>query len=163
MVGTIYTSATTLVSIWNTQVFRMALMALTEPRKIWQKITCFPSARRRVDLETYHLYFAPGIWWRIRTTRTAHVLHSLQGLQLCCCCLHNAWRCLCLCLAKCHSLPLGYCQISDATLSPCIISFEMVSRIKIQSSLRIHHFLLHLLCHYLILQVWNILSNLDTL
>jgi len=51
------TSTTTLVSVWNTRVFRMALTALTEPRTLWRRITCDPSPRRLVALHTYLLYF----------------------------------------------------------------------------------------------------------
>jgi len=51
------TSATTLVSIWNTQVFRTALTALTEPRTLWRRMTPYPSPRWRVALHTYLLYF----------------------------------------------------------------------------------------------------------
>ena len=98
------TSATMLVSVWNTRVFRMALTALTEPRTIWQRITRFPSHRRRVVLHTYLHYFAPGI----RTIRTTRVLHSSQGLQLCCRQLHNAWWCLCHSSADSHIVPLRY-------------------------------------------------------
>jgi len=57
----------------------------------------------------------------------------------------------------------AYCYISDAALSPYMFSFEVLSLITIQSSLRIHRLPLHLLRHYRILQVWNILSNLHTL
>ena len=153
-------SATTLVSIRNTGVFRTAL---TVPHTLWRRITCFPSPRRRVTLHTYLLYFAPGMWWRIRTIRMTGVLHSSQGLQLCCSRLHNAWRCLWLSPAECHILPFHYCYISDAALSPYMFSFKMLSLITIQSSLWIHRLPLHLLCHYRILQVWNILSNLHTL
>jgi len=46
--GTGDSSATTLVSVRNTRVFRTALTALTEPLTPWQKIVCFPSPRRRV-------------------------------------------------------------------------------------------------------------------
>ena len=53
-----YTSATTLISVWNTRVFRMALTALTEPRTLWRRITRYTSHRRRVALHTYLLYFA---------------------------------------------------------------------------------------------------------
>jgi len=42
-----HASATTLVSVTNTQVFRMALTALTEPGTLWRKITRFPSPRRQ--------------------------------------------------------------------------------------------------------------------
>jgi len=40
---TIATSATTVVSVRNTRVFRMALTALTEPRTLWRRITRYPS------------------------------------------------------------------------------------------------------------------------
>ena len=62
--------------------------------------------------------------------------------------------------AECHILPLRHCYLSDAALSPYMFSFEMLSLITIQSSLLIHRLPLHLLRHYRILQVWNILSNL---
>jgi len=47
------TSATTLVSVRNTRVFRTALTALTEPCALWRSITRYPSPRRRVVLHTY--------------------------------------------------------------------------------------------------------------
>ena len=50
-------SATTLVSVRNTQLFWMALMALTEPRTLWQRIAWYPSPTQRVTLHTYLLYF----------------------------------------------------------------------------------------------------------
>jgi hypothetical protein len=40
-------SATILVSVWNTRVFRTAL---TEPRTVCPRITRFPSPRHRVAL-----------------------------------------------------------------------------------------------------------------
>jgi len=58
-----------------------------------------------VALHTHLHYYAPGI----RTIRTTRVLHSSQGLQLCCSRLHNVWRCLCLSSADSHILPLRYC------------------------------------------------------
>ena len=122
-------SATTLVSVWNTRVFRTALTALAEPRTLWQRIRRDPSPKRRVALHTSlaaaiipcllflrrvalyitlaalvsgFLYFASGMWWRICTIRTTRMLHSSQGLQLCSSRLHNAWRCLCLSSADSH-------------------------------------------------------------
>jgi len=148
-------SATTLVSVWNTWVFQMALTALTEPRTLWWGITRFPSPRRLVALHNHLHYYGPGI----RTIRTTRVLHSSQGLQLCCSCSHNAWWCLCLSSANSHILPLSYCYISDAALVRYMFSFEILSHIAIQSSLRILRLPLHLLLHYRILQVWNIQSK----
>ena len=103
------------------------------------------------------------LWWCILIIRKTHVLHSLQGLLWCWSCLYNAWCCLCLSPAECHILPLRYCYILDAALSPHMLSFEMFSLIPIQSSIGIHRLPLHLLRHYCILLVWNILSNLHTL
>jgi len=156
------TLATTLVSIRNTRVFQTALMAPTEPRTLGPRIRRFPSPCWRAALRTYLLYFAPAMWWCIHAIRTTRVVHSSQGLQLCCSRSHNGWRCLCLFPAKCHILPLSYCYILDAALSPYTFSFEILWLITIQSLLRIHRLPLHLLSHYLILQVWNILSNLHT-
>ena len=152
-------SATTLVSVWNTEVFRTALTALTEPRTLWRRITRYPSPRRRVALHTHLHYYAPGI----RTIRTTRVLHSSQGLQLCCSRSYNAWRCLWLSSANSHIVRLRYCyNISDAAIAPYMFSFEILLHIAIQSSLRIPRLPLHLLRHYRILQVWNIQSNLHT-
>jgi len=103
------------------------------------------------------------MWWRIHAIRTPHLLHSLQGLQLCSGCLDNTWRCWCLSPAGCHILPLRCCYISDAALSPYMFRFEILSLNTIQSSLWIHCLPLHLLCHYVILQVRNTLSYLHTL
>jgi hypothetical protein len=47
-------SATTLVSVWNTRVFRTALTALAEPRTLWQRIRRDPSPKRWVALHTSH-------------------------------------------------------------------------------------------------------------
>jgi hypothetical protein len=103
-----------------------------------------------VALHTQLHYYVPGI----RTIRTTRVLHSSQGLQLCCSRSHNAWRCLCLSSADSHILPLRYCyNISDAALAPYMFSFEILSHIAIQSSLQIPRLPLHLLRHYRILQV----------
>jgi len=49
-------SATTLVSVRNTLVFRTALTALMEHRTHWRRNTGYPSPRRRVALHTYLLY-----------------------------------------------------------------------------------------------------------
>jgi len=123
------------------------------------RIRRYPSPRRLVALNTYLHYFAPGIL----TIRSTCVLHSSQGLQLCCSCLHNAWRCLCLSSADSHILPLRYCCVSDAALTPYMFRFEILSNIAIQSSLRIHCLPLHLLRNYCILQVWNVQTTLHTL
>jgi len=104
----------------------------------------FPSPRRRVALHTYLNYFAPGI----RTIRTTCVLHSLQGLQLCCSCLHNAWRCVCLSSADSHILPLRYCYISDAALAPYMFSFEILLHIAIQ--FRFRYIACHCICFAII-------------
>jgi len=50
-------SATTLVSVRNTRVFRTALTALTEPLTLWRRISPYTSPRRRVALHTYLLDF----------------------------------------------------------------------------------------------------------
>jgi len=152
-------SATTLVSVWNTWVFRTALTALTEPRTLWLRITHFPSPRRQVALLTYLHYFVPGIC----TIRTTRVLHSSQGLQLCCSHSHNDWRCLYLSSADSHILPLRYCYILDAALAPYMVHFEILSHIAIQFSRRIPRLPLHSPRHHRILQVWNIQSNVHTL
>jgi len=53
------TSATTLVSVRNTQVFRTALTALTEPHTLWRRISRYPSRRRRVALHSISkMYFS---------------------------------------------------------------------------------------------------------
>jgi hypothetical protein len=98
-------------------------------------------------------YIPPILCTQIRTIRTTCVLHSSQGLQLCCSLLHNTWRCLCVIPAACNILPICYCFISDATLSPYMFSFEIVSLITIQSAFRLHRLPLHLLRPYRILQV----------
>jgi len=49
-------SATTLVCVRNTRVFRTALTALTEHRTLWRRIIRYPSPRWRVTLHTYLLY-----------------------------------------------------------------------------------------------------------
>jgi len=67
-------SATTLVSIRNTRVFRTALTALTEPRTLSPRITRYLSRCTRTSCM---------FWWHIRTIRTTHVLHSSHWLQLC--------------------------------------------------------------------------------
>ena len=82
-------SATTLISVRNTRVFRTALTALTEPRTLWRRITRCPSPSRRVVLHMYSF----TLWWRLRTIRRTRVLHSSQGLQLCWSRFPNAWRC----------------------------------------------------------------------
>jgi hypothetical protein len=50
-------------------------------------------------------------------------------------------------------LPLRYCYLSDAALSPYMLTFEMLLLITIQSLLRIHRLPLHLLRNYYILQI----------
>jgi len=146
-----------------TWVFQMTRTALLEPHTLGQTISCFLSPWRLVALHTCLLYLAPRKWWCTHTIRTTCVLHSSQGLQLCCSCQHDAWQCSCLSAAECHVFALPCRYISDAALSPFIFSFEMLSLITIQSSLRIHRLPLQLLGHYPILQDWNILSNLHTL
>jgi len=156
------TSATTLVSVRNAGLFQTALMALTDPHTLCRRIKCFPSPRRQVVWHTYLLYFAPAMWRHICTIRTTHGSQSSQGLQLCCSHVHSTSQWLWHSLAKCLIIPLRYCYISDAALSPYMLGFEMLSLITIQSSLQIHRLQLHLLRHYCILHVWNILSNLHT-
>jgi len=60
------TSATTLVSVRHTQVFRTALTALTEPRTLWRRITHYPSPRRRVALHSiskiYFSHWSERMW-----------------------------------------------------------------------------------------------------
>jgi len=51
------TSAMTPVCFRNARVFRMALMALMDPRTLWPIITRFPSPRRRVMLLRCLVYF----------------------------------------------------------------------------------------------------------
>jgi len=101
----------------------MALMALTEPRTHWRRITWFALPRWWVALQTYLLSFAPGKWWRICTIRTTRVLHSSQVLWTYCSRLHNAWQCLCLCSADTnmpHSphicLALRFCHVLKYSL-----------------------------------------------
>ena len=153
--------ATTIVSVRNTRVFWTALMALTDIRTIWRRSTLFLLPSWCVGLCTYYLHYFVHRW--VRAIRTTRVIHSWEGLQLCLSCLQNAWRCLCLCPAERNISPLCYWYMSDASLSPNLFSFEILSLIKMQSSLRIHRLPLHLLRHYVILQVWNIVSNLHTL
>jgi len=45
-------SPPTLVSVWNTRVFRTALTALVEPRTLWRRIRRDPSPKRWVALHT---------------------------------------------------------------------------------------------------------------
>jgi len=108
-------------------------------------------------------YLPPLLCAWIHTITMTSVLHSSQGLQLCCSRVYNTWWSLCLFPAECHISPLHYCYILDAALSPYMFSFQMLSLITIQSSHWIHCFLLHLLRHYRILHIWNILSNFHTI
>jgi len=149
-------SATTLVSVWHTRVFRTALTALMEPRTLWRRIGRFPSHRRQVALHTNLHYFAPDI----RTIRTTRVLHSSQSCSF---------------AVAVYTMPgnvyaflrpiatLYLSAISDATLATYMFTVEILSHIAIQSSLRKHCLPLHLLCHYRILHFWNIQSDLHTL
>jgi len=60
------TSATTLVSIRNTPLFRTALTALTEPSTLWRRITRYSSPRRRVALHSiskmYFSHWSERMW-----------------------------------------------------------------------------------------------------
>ena len=51
------TSATTLVSVRNTRVFRTALTALTQHSTVWRRIPCYPSPWPHVAFHRYILYF----------------------------------------------------------------------------------------------------------
>jgi hypothetical protein len=124
-------SATTGVSDTNTQVFHVTLTALTEPRTHWWTIKCHPAPGWWVALHTDLFYFAPGMWWHTGTIRTTMVFQSLQGLQFWCSGLHNVCRCLCLSSANSPIVPLPYCYILDAALSPYMFSFEILSLIAI--------------------------------
>jgi len=137
----------------------MALAALQKHRTMWRRITRFPSPWRWVPLQSYFLFLVPRMWSGRHTIRTTCVTHSSHWLQLCCSCSHNTWRCVYLSPAECHISPFHYCYISDGALSLIIVSLEMLSRITMQSSVRVHHLPLNLLLHYHILQVWNILSH----
>jgi len=103
------------------------------------------------------------MYWRIHAIRMTRVLHSSQGLQVCCNHLHKAWGCSYLAPAECHIVPLHECYISDAALSPYMFSFEMLSINTIQSLLWIHCLPLNLHCYYRILQVWIIYCRILTL
>jgi hypothetical protein len=102
-------SATTLVSVRNTRVFRKALRALTEPHTLRRRIPRFP-------LHPHLLYLAARMWWHICTIRMTRVLHSSEGRLSCWSHLHNTWRWLCPSSANRHSVPLHSCYISDDTL-----------------------------------------------
>jgi len=145
------TSATTVVSVWNTRVFRTALTALTEPFTLWRRITGYPSLMyllHFVVTYTHHqndkcviLLAGAAVMLKPFTQRQAmfmpfsgRVPHCTSPLLL---------------YIGCRTLP--------------IYVFEMFSLITIQSSLRIHRLPLHLLCYYRICQVWNILTNLHPL
>ena len=54
-------SATTIVSVRITRVFRTALTALMEPCALWRRYTHCPSPRWCMAFHTYLLNFAPGI------------------------------------------------------------------------------------------------------
>jgi len=82
-------SATTLVSVRDTVVFRTALTALTEPRTLWRRITRYPLPRRRVVLHT-DLLCSLVTYTPIRTTRVFHTSQIRWSRW------HNAWRCFCL-------------------------------------------------------------------
>jgi len=157
------TSATTLVSVKNTLMFWTSLITPTEHRTVWPRLTRFPSPRRWVALHAYLLYFGRGLWWRVHTFKTTHVFQSSQGLQYCSSHLHNAWWSLCLAQADRNILPLRYWYISDAALSPDMLSCAMFSPIIIESSPQIHRLPLHSLHHCHIFLVGNILSNFYTL
>jgi len=147
-----HSSATTLDSIRNTWLFRTTVTALTEPCTHWRISTLFPSPSRWVVLHTYLLYFVSGRQWRIHTIRTTRVLNSSQGLKFWSGRLRNAWWCLCLSSADSHMphshlcLALRFCHLLQYSLC-----------------LRYIRLPLHLLRHYRIFHVWNILSNLHTL
>jgi len=53
-------SATTVVSVRNTRLFRSALTFLTEPHPLPWRNTCFPSPRQRIGLHTCLLYYVAG-------------------------------------------------------------------------------------------------------
>jgi len=91
-------SATTLVSVRNTGVFRTALTALTEHRTLWRRITCYPSPRRQVPLHTYLLHCVVTYKHHQNDTcvtlfAVAAVLLKLITQRLA---MFNTWRCLCL-------------------------------------------------------------------
>jgi hypothetical protein len=81
-------SATTLVSVRNPWVFRMALMPLTEPCTLAQRITCCLSAWRQVALH----HISPGSASDIsgRTLNHSRAVWEKQPLlwEHCCC----AWN-----------------------------------------------------------------------
>jgi len=81
-----HASATTIVSVRNTLVFRTAL---EETRTLRGRMTRYWSPRQWVALHTY--FFT--LWWRLLTIRRTRVLHSLQELLFCWSRLHNTWRC----------------------------------------------------------------------
>jgi len=121
-------SATTLVSVRNTEMILntlQPLMAQTEPWIVWRRRTHYLSPRQQVVLHTWSVYFQSGFWWCIRIIRMTRLLHSSHGLQLSCSSLQNALQCLCLSPAECHILPLHFCYTVCAALFPCI---SLVSR-----------------------------------
>ena len=78
-------SAMTLESVRNTRPFRTARTALTERLPCGGQLhaTCRPGDR------SHYIRTSLTLWWRIRTIRTTCVIHSSQGLQLCCSCLSS--------------------------------------------------------------------------
>jgi len=91
-------SATTLVCIRNTRVFRAALTAPTEHGTLWRKITRYLSPRRRVALHTYLLYCV--VMYTHRQNDTCVTLFAVAAVMLKPFAqrlsMLNGWWCLCL-------------------------------------------------------------------
>jgi hypothetical protein len=152
------TSQTTQVSIRNTQRFRTAQSALMEPGTLWWRNTHCPSPRRHRALNTSLPHFT-----NVYAQSEWHMYHTLRRGCSYVEALDTTPGDVSVFLRPSATFhPLHYCYMSDAALSRYEFSFEMLSLITIQSSLRIHRLSLHLLWHYCILQVWNILCNCHT-
>ena len=91
-------SATTLVSVRNTWVFRTALTALTEHRTLRRRNTRYPLRRRRVALHTYLLHCV--VTSKHHHNDTCVTLFAVAAVILQpftqCLAMFNAWQCLCL-------------------------------------------------------------------
>jgi len=68
------TSATTLVSVRNTRVFRTALTALTEPRTLWRRITRYLPPRRWGRIA----YIATLLCGDVYAPSEGHVCYTLR-------------------------------------------------------------------------------------
>jgi len=144
----------TLISRWNTRVFRTAQTAQTKLRTLSQRTTHFPLHRWWVAL---HTSITLGLVYTLSARQVGYTLHRGCSYAVA---VYTTPSDVYVFLRPIATFYLTSIAIYRMPHSPHIC---LAWHIAIQSSLQISRLLLHLLRHYAILHVWNLQCNLRTL